>query len=323
MSALRAAIIGARGIGKHHGKWLAYEGCEVVAIVGTSEETNKKTAASLKELFGFSGRAYTSVEEMLRRERPDLISIASPPQMHYDHALAAAAARVHVMCEKPLVWHDDLGPRELMGRAWEVVDRIEGVGLVGAVNTQYVAALEPYYALAARLGVQRQAPRTLFMQMDSRGAHGPVTYEDIWRDLGPHPVSVMMAFCGYGRIDHKSLEVVCAEQEFDARFVYVPETGPPCECHLRACNVPEGPLVRRLGINGHLMDYEGRADEDGVYRAWCTMEGEQLWWDDFMQISFRRFLAAIHGEERPLATLHDGWANLGFQLEILHAAKRI
>jgi len=81
--------------------------------------------------------------------------------------------------------------------------------------------------------------------------------------------------------------------------------------------------VRKLGINGHLMDYEGRADEQGVYRAFCTMEDQELWWDDFMQISIRRFIEAVRGEERPLATLRDGLANLGFQLQILSAARKV
>ena len=56
MAALRAAVIGARGIGKHHAKWLHYEGCDVVAFVGTSDETVIKTGEILRDLFGFEGR---------------------------------------------------------------------------------------------------------------------------------------------------------------------------------------------------------------------------------------------------------------------------
>ena len=322
MAGLRAAVIGARGIGKHHAKWLHYEGCDVVAFVGTSDETVVKTGEVLRDLFGFEGRGYTSIPEMLRREQPDLVSIATPPEWHHDHVVICAAHRVHIMCEKPIVWYEDREPEEMMKLAEDMVDKVEGQALVGAINTQYVAALEPYYRLCAKLGVEREAARTLYAQMESRGARGPVSYEEIWRDLGSHPVSVMMAFCGYGRIDSKSLDVVCREKEFEAKFVYLSETGPPCECHILCRNVPEGPLTRRFGINGHLMDYEGRNDDQGVYKAYCTMEGEEIWWDDFMQTSFRRFVAAVKGEERPLATLRDGWANLGFQLEILAAAKR-
>jgi hypothetical protein len=319
---LKAVVIGASGIGKHHAKWLHKEGCDVVAFVGTTEESVHHTAEVLHDLFGFEGRGYTSVEELFENETPALVSIASPPEVHEEHLRACLSHRTHVMCEKPLMWHDDVAPKEMVLRALNVAEAIDNAALVGAINTQYVAALEPYYHMCDKAGIERVAARTLFMQMDSRGAKGAVEHEEIWRDLGSHSVSVMMGFCGYGRIDHKSLEVTSTAGEFNAKFSYVPETGPACDCHLRCCNVPKGPLVRLMGINDHIMDYEGRNDEHGVYRAFCTVEGEEVWWDDFVHISFRRFVAAVRGEERPLATLQDGWANLGFQLEILHAAKR-
>ncbi len=319
----RVAIIGARGIGRHHAKWFHFEGCEVVAFVGTSDETNAQTRKALQELFGFDGRDYTSVGEMLARERPDMVCVSSPPEWHYEHVMAAAEAGCHVFCEKPLVWHEGKSAREMMELGQDMVEALEGEALAGAINTQYVAALEPYYELCRQLGIKRQAPKAMFMQIDSRGRRGPVSYEDIWRDLGSHPVSVMMAFCGFGRIDNASLEVTCAEKEFRAKFTYLPETGPECQCELVCCNRPEGKLVRRLGINGHLMDYEGRTDGQGRYRAWCCLDGRELWWDDFVQISVRRFIAATRAEERPLATIRDGLANLGFQLQILSAARRV
>ncbi len=329
MTKLRAAVIGASGVGKHHAKWLHHEGCEVVAFVGTSPGSVAATSEKLQALFGFDGRGYTSVEKMLDSEQPDLVSVASPPDCHHDHVLACAARGVHVLCEKPLVWHPGLGPKETMALASEVVEALEDKALVGAVNTQYVAGLEPYFELCRRLGIEREAPRSMFMQLDSRGARGPVDFEDIWRDLGSHPVSVMMAFCGHGRIDRKTLQVRCARKEFDVQFTYIPEGcsetagNPPCRCHLRSCNVPEGDLVRRLGINDHLMDYEGRNDDAGVYRSYCTLEGQELWWDDFMQLSFRAFVAAVREEDRPLATMRDGLGNLGFHLQLLAAAERV
>lgn len=322
MSRLKAAVIGASGIGKHHAKWLHREGCEVVAFVGTTEESVERTAEVLRDLFGFEGRGYTSVDEMFANESPVAVSIASPPELHGENLQACLSHKVHVMCEKPLMWHEDEAPRDMMARALGIVEAFDNAALVGAINTQYVAALEPYYHMCAQAGIEREAAQTLFMQMDSRGAKGAAEFEEIWRDLGSHAVAVMMGFCGYGRIDHKSLEVTSARSEFNAAFSYVPETGPACDCHLRCCNVPKGPLVRLIGINDHIMDYEGRNDEHGVYKAFCTMGDEEVWWDDFVHLSFRRFVAAVRGEERPLATLQDGWANLGFQLEILHAAKR-
>ena len=36
---LRAGVIGASGVGKHHAKWFHALGCEVVAFAGTSAQS--------------------------------------------------------------------------------------------------------------------------------------------------------------------------------------------------------------------------------------------------------------------------------------------
>jgi predicted dehydrogenase len=45
--------------------------------------------------------AYTNFEEMLDREKPDLVSIVTPPDLHHPMALAALERGIHVLCEKP------------------------------------------------------------------------------------------------------------------------------------------------------------------------------------------------------------------------------
>ena len=47
------------------------------------------------------GAAYTDFEEMLDREKPDLVSIATPPKFHCPFALSAIKRGIHVLCEKP------------------------------------------------------------------------------------------------------------------------------------------------------------------------------------------------------------------------------
>ncbi len=170
---MKAAVLGASGIGKHHAKWLHREGCEVVAFVGTSEKSVHATAGVLHDLFGFEGRGYTSVEEMFANEAPVLVSIASPPDVHDEHLRACLSHRTHVMCEKPLMWHEDVAPKEMVLRALGIAEAIDNAALVGAINTQYVAALEPYYHMCDKAGVERKAARTLFMQMDRAGSGAP------------------------------------------------------------------------------------------------------------------------------------------------------
>jgi predicted dehydrogenase len=44
---------------------------------------------------------YTNFEEMLDREKPDIVSIVTPPSLHCPMAVAALNRGIHVLCEKP------------------------------------------------------------------------------------------------------------------------------------------------------------------------------------------------------------------------------
>ena len=118
-SPLRAAIVGASGIGKHHAKWLHALGAEVCAIVGTSDETLAKAATGLREIFPFAGACYTSLPAMLAQADPDLVHVCTPPHLHHEHMMMLAAHRCHVLCEKPLTWDEAKPAAQLAQAGWE------------------------------------------------------------------------------------------------------------------------------------------------------------------------------------------------------------
>jgi predicted dehydrogenase len=90
---MRAAIIGTGGIAEIHARAIRLLGGEVVGACGRSKAS--------AEGFG-AGRAYGDVQEMLDREKPEVVHVCSPNYLHRDHVLAAFAAGAHVICEKPV-----------------------------------------------------------------------------------------------------------------------------------------------------------------------------------------------------------------------------
>ena len=75
---------------------------QVVAVSSGRRERAEKTARD----FGVAGH-YTDFEEMLEKEKPDLVSIVTPPSLHCPMTLAALARGIHVLCEKPFALNLD------------------------------------------------------------------------------------------------------------------------------------------------------------------------------------------------------------------------
>ncbi|MFF7449525.1 MULTISPECIES: Gfo/Idh/MocA family oxidoreductase [unclassified Streptomyces] len=100
---IRAAVIGTGAIarGSHLAALaaLAAEGeVEVVAAVDID-------ARAVEEFCTAGGvpHAYTDLDRMLHEQRPDLVSICTPPTLHRDQTVAALRAGAWVWCEKPPV----------------------------------------------------------------------------------------------------------------------------------------------------------------------------------------------------------------------------
>lgn len=71
-------------------------------------------------------RTYAESDELLQRERLDFVDIATPPAGHAPAITAAAAAGVHVLCEKPLTtsWDEYVALRDATRRAGIVLHTV-------------------------------------------------------------------------------------------------------------------------------------------------------------------------------------------------------
>ncbi len=99
---VKVALVGAGGWGLQHARIFAARlDVDFCAIVGRTPE---KTRARAEE---FGTRWYLDIEEMLGRERPDLVSLCLPNQDHFDATLRVIEAGYPLLVEKPLVFDLD------------------------------------------------------------------------------------------------------------------------------------------------------------------------------------------------------------------------
>jgi predicted dehydrogenase len=73
------------------------EGAKIVAAA----DKDRERAEAFGRQFGVS-RTYFDAEDLLSDPEVDAVYIATPPNLHYPHVIAAARMRKHVLCEKPM-----------------------------------------------------------------------------------------------------------------------------------------------------------------------------------------------------------------------------
>lgn len=101
---IRVAIVGCGRISKNHFNSIQVheDELELIAICDNNVDTMKD------HLERYSVPGYLYIEEMLQKEKPDIVVLCTPSGLHSDQAQLAARYGVNVMTEKPMAtrWHD-------------------------------------------------------------------------------------------------------------------------------------------------------------------------------------------------------------------------
>ena len=316
---LRVAIAGASGIGKHHAKWFHQAGAEVVGFLGSSEESVAATSQVLGDLFPFAGRGYCDLDQMLAEESPDVLDVCLLNEAHFDAVQRAFAQGCHVLCEKPMVWHPE-GAAQIEAQARALLDQGREVDRLLGVCTQYAASLPHYLQLYEPVRGPLDHIESFYAEMETVARGRQRTATEIWVDMGPHPLSLLLAWMPTGRIEPASLRVDLANRETRARFDFV-DSGKSRSCEIVVRDLPEGQPVRRFGVNGFLVDCTGRAAADGTYCSVLSAGETELVGADFMSLLIAQFSKAVREPDLlPLVPGEIGLRNLALQLQILQGA---
>ncbi len=188
---LRVGVIGVNNIGRiHAGVYRDDPLADLVAVCDLLPDRAERAAQE------FGAAPFTSVKEMLTRQRLDLVSVATAGvengSHHYEPVMEAIAAGVAVLCEKPLS-NDIAKAREMVRFARE-----QRVYLGVDLNHRFVPVAE-----RARELVNQGALGDLLlinMQLWIKNPNETSPWFHL-RALHPHSIDVMRYFCGdVGRV---------------------------------------------------------------------------------------------------------------------------
>ena len=242
----RVLIIGARqrrqGIGHYVAREFHASGCEVCAVVGTTDDTAGKARDALRT-FGIDATAYSDLRAALDRQRPEIVAICSPYAVHREHLRLTAGARAHCLCEKPLCWRP---PADLRSEAEGLVDAFVAAGRYLDLLTQWPRTLPTYFQLIPRV---QGRPIERFQMRLSPIAHGP----DMVLDAAPHMVSMLWALAGAGEIAAPRAQFGADGRELTLDFDYRHASGNiAVACHFGTCE--QQPRPAWYAINGHIAE---------------------------------------------------------------------
>jgi predicted dehydrogenase len=105
---VRVAIVGTGNIARNHARALATAGAAMAPAPSGGPPATLVAAADVNDArltdfcaeFEVEG-AYHDLDDLLRKERPDLVQVCTPPGLHHPQALACLRAGVSVLVEKP------------------------------------------------------------------------------------------------------------------------------------------------------------------------------------------------------------------------------
>ncbi len=96
---LRGGVLGCGMISEFHLRgWQRIADVEIVALA----DPNPTASEARRQAYAPAARCFPDLASMLAGAELDFIDIITPPVMHAEHCLAAKAASLHVICQKPL-----------------------------------------------------------------------------------------------------------------------------------------------------------------------------------------------------------------------------
>ena len=145
---------------------------------------------------------YRCMEEMIRKERPDVVDICSPPSLHAPMIGSAMGAGCHVICEKPLTgWFGDSAEPDMAKKVMEQLEQLRRV--VERSGRKFFYAENFIYAPAVQKSaslIRAAGEHILFMRGEESHSGSHAGHAALWSmngggsliRQGCHPLSALL-----------------------------------------------------------------------------------------------------------------------------------
>jgi UDP-N-acetylglucosamine 3-dehydrogenase len=179
---LKAAVIGVGNMGRHHARvYAGLDGVQLAAIVDPDSRLAQRHADKYRCSY------YSDHAEMMRREKPDLVSIAVPTSIHKSIALDLIAKRIPVLIEKPIA--------DSVKAAREIIAKSRTRRSIVAIG--HIERYNPPVQKLRELLAQGRFGRVISISTKRVGVYPPqITDVDVLIDLAVHDIDICCFLLG-------------------------------------------------------------------------------------------------------------------------------
>ena len=189
MEKLKTLVVGCGNMGTSHARaYHQIEDFDIVGLVSRSAESRTKLS---EELGGYP--TFSSFSEALIQTNPDIVSINTYPETHYEYAKSSLEAGAHVFIEKPLAL--------TVEQAQEVVDLALSKGKKMVVG--YILRVHPAWTRFIEEAKKLGTPLVMRMNLNQQSAGDEwYTHKQLMNSMSPivdcgvHYVDIMCLMTG-------------------------------------------------------------------------------------------------------------------------------
>jgi hypothetical protein len=253
-------------------------------VLGTTEKTSLQASFALRK-YGIEAHPYTTFDEMVKVEEPDIVVIASPSSTHYEYLLKCLDSGLHIFCEKPFLWGDHTDIRK---RIEDIFEKARGKKLTIAMNSQWPFSLGAYEEICGKIRIQETSH--FFMRMSPFSPGRVMIPESV-----PHPLSILYFRYGAGEIKQLNFEPG-GEGKLDIRFTYLFGTR-ACDVLIKLVHQENQPREFSYGFNNRIVS---RSLDLENYEIYFHYGNKKLRIVDPLESSVKNFMGALEKKTEPL-----------------------
>jgi hypothetical protein len=283
---MKVSIIGAgrnnNGIGEYIAKYFHKNKATVISVLGTTKKTARRASSRLKR-YGIQASAYTDFHNMIEKERPDSVVIASPLPTHLEYLIKSVDANLNIFCEKPFVWDKNGDQRRLIDLLFQ---KAEDRNIKIAMNSQWPFSI-PYYETLCGT-IDRKKTNTFFMHLSPMAAGKEMILDSV-----PHALSILYFTLGEGKIIETDMD--SSENRIIIRFIYNANSN-NCEVLIRLEREERQPRSFKFGFNDKIVYRVLNLKDYDIYFKYLD---RALKVDDPLELSVKDFISSVGTKREP------------------------